>query len=127
MDPAFIAECQRQLEEEKRRLEAELANFATKDPKMRGDWDARFPAPPSAGAASSHSSQDEQADAFEEYEAERAQEQSLESRLVEVAGALGRIGDGTYGVCLACQRPILAERLSANPAAAYDIEHQPKS
>lgn len=127
MDPALSAELTRRLEEEKRRLEAELSLLATKDPKMRGDWDARFPSPPSGAPPSAHASQEEQADAFEEYETERAQEQSLESRLAEVDGALERIRANAYGTCRACGRTISEARLRANPAAEYDIEHQPKT
>jgi RNA polymerase-binding transcription factor DksA len=31
--------------------------------------------------------------------------------------ALGRLADGTYGVCERCGRPILAERMAARPTA----------
>ena len=112
--------------EEKNILEKELASFATKDPKMKDDWDAIFPAAPSPEAHAAHSSMDEQADIREEYESGLAQEQSLESRLAEVNRALERIQNNGFGACRTCRQPILEERLKANPAAEYDIEHQPK-
>lgn len=40
------------------------------------------------------------------------------SALAEVDAALARIEDGSYGVCVRCQQPILAERLEILPMAA---------
>lgn len=36
-----------------------------------------------------------------------------EERLVELDGALARLGDGSYGVCESCGQPIAPERLEA--------------
>jgi DnaK suppressor protein len=47
----------------------------------------------------------------------RAREQ-----LREVDAALGRLADGTYGVCTRCGRPIAAGRMSARPAATACID-----
>ena len=41
----------------------------------------------------------------------------LEQRLTEVDAALGRLADGTYGVCTGCGGPIAPARLEARPAA----------
>jgi DnaK suppressor protein len=50
---------------------------------------------------------------------------STESRqLGEVADALKRIEDGTYGKCERCQKEIPRKRLEAFPAARYCIECQ---
>lgn len=111
---------------EKRFLESELSAFAKRDPKMKGDWDTRFPERNEGAASSSHSAADEQADLREEFESRLAQEQSLETRLGAVEEALGRIAEQTYGRCLACGDNIPEERLAANPAAAYDMAHQPR-
>lgn len=50
---------------------------------------------------------------------ERAQVMALLRRaranLVDVDAALGRVRDGTYGVCESCGRPIPPERLDARP------------
>ncbi|MBI2055618.1 MAG: hypothetical protein HYT42_01865 [Candidatus Sungbacteria bacterium] len=113
------------LEKEKERLEKELLSFAAKDEKMPDNWQAGFPARETI-LTSSHSSQEEYADLREEFEAELAQEQALELRLREVNRALDRMTKGTYGKCKTCGSFISEARLAANPAAEYDIEHQPK-
>lgn len=125
MEPVTLEQLKKSLEDERARLTAELKSFAVPDPKMRGDWDTRFPAETEL-ASMSHAAQDEQADFREEYETEIAQEHALELRLREVEGALERIAGGTYGQCRSCGRAISEERLMANPAAEYDMEHQPR-
>lgn len=42
--------------------------------------------------------------------------------LAAIDAALGRIDDGTYGVCTSCGRPIAEERLEALPWAALCID-----
>lgn len=126
MEPRKLKQLKKSLEEERARLMAELKAFAAPDREIRGDWDTRFPASAEPAAASSHSAEEERADFREEYETEIAQEQALELRLREVEQALERIAAGTFGQCRHCGRPISEERLAANPAAEYDIGHQPK-
>jgi len=46
------------------------------------------------------------------------------AELREVEAALGRIADGTYGICVECDVPIPIARLEAYPAAARCIECQ---
>ena len=41
----------------------------------------------------------------------------------EIDGALARIQEGTYGVCVATGRPIGVSRLRAKPWAKYCIEY----
>jgi DnaK suppressor protein len=55
--------------------------------------------------------------AFSEAEADSAQ-------LDEVRLALGRIEDGTYGLCLVDEQPIPEPRLEAIPWARYCAKHQ---
>ena len=43
-------------------------------------------------------------------------------RLAEVDAAERRLDDGTYGVCLACGRPIAAGRLEVRPEARTCID-----
>ncbi len=125
MKPAKLEQLKQSLAEERTRLVAELASFAAPDPQTRGDWDTRFPRTPEL-ASMSHAAQDEQADLREEYETEIAQEHTLELRLAEVEAALKRIERGEFGQCRSCGRAIPEERLMANPAAAYDVAHQPR-
>jgi RNA polymerase-binding protein DksA len=49
-------------------------------------------------------------------------EENAEHLLVEIEAALGRIEDGTYGLCVACGRPIGEERLEALPYATLCID-----
>lgn len=50
--------------------------------------------------------------------------ESAEAELREVAHALAKLDNGTYGVCEECGRPIPDERLEARPATRFDLEHQ---
>lgn len=122
MDPDTRQELKNALEKERNILVAELQTIANPDPKMKGDWDARFPKfePVETG---SHSSLGSAADEVEEYETRLAEEHTLELRLLEVEKALNRIESDAYGNCAKCGRPIPLERLKANPAAEFDIEH----
>jgi DnaK suppressor protein len=46
------------------------------------------------------------------------------SLLRQVRGALGRIADGSFGVCLHCEEDISPKRLNAVPQTAYCITCQ---
>ena len=50
--------------------------------------------------------------------------ESLEVELADLAAALKKLDDGTYGICEACGKPIGDERLEALPAARFSIEDQ---
>lgn len=123
MQPLVLAELKKALEEERTRLIADLKTIARPHPGIAGEWDAAFPKfePEEAG---SHASQEEEADEVEEYETRLAAESSLETRLLAVNRALGRIAAGDYGKCSACGKPIPLERLRANPEAERDINHE---
>ena len=103
MDHSLKQQLKNLLEEERNRLERELAAIAAPDPAMKGDWDTVFPAGSPLASGASHSSQEEQADLREEFETGLAQEQSLESRLAEVKGAIARLETGAFGVCRAME------------------------
>lgn len=47
-------------------------------------------------------------------------------RIVELAAALGRVDDGTYGLCVRCGLPIPADRLDARPAATTHVHCAPR-
>lgn len=126
MNPSELEELKILLTKEKERLEGELSSFALRDPKMEGDWDTVFPKTTGLPSPLAHASQEEQADLREEFETETAQEHTLESRLQEVNRAIERMREGTFGQCRACGLAISAERLYANPAAEYDMAHQPR-
>lgn len=49
-----------------------------------------------------------------------------ERQLALIDAALGRLEDGSFGLCGACGRPIPEERLDALPSAALCIDCQRK-
>lgn len=51
-------------------------------------------------------------------------QEDVEGRLEDVARALEKLGDGTYGTCEVCGEAIPDERLEAVPAARYCVRHQ---
>ena len=57
---------------------------------------------------------------------ELQKEQSLlvneQALLTEVLGALKRIDEGTYGICVACGNPIPEKRLEVIPWASRDVK-----
>jgi DnaK suppressor protein len=50
--------------------------------------------------------------------------ENLQKWLAEVEGALQRLSEGRYGICVRCGKPINPERLAAIPATAYCIKCQ---
>jgi len=122
MDQATLAELKKYLEEKREKLVAELKSVAVTNPKVKGDWNARYPQF-ETGEYGSHSSLLEEADEFEEYEVRLEAEHSLESRLLGVNKALGSIEIGAYGKCSKCNQEIPLERLRANPAAEFCLAH----
>lgn len=122
LNPEILVELKNSLQEEHDKLVDGLASFA-KPGEVKGDWVSRFPKFESEENFSS-SQREEEADEVEEYEARLATEHSLESRLLEVKRALERIYTRQYGICLKCEQDISLERLKANPAAEYHVEHQ---
>ena len=55
--------------------------------------------------------------AFERQHTAALLEQAL-AQVAEIDAALGRLDDGTYGICARCGQPIGEDRLAARPAAA---------
>ena len=110
MDTEILNTLQEALKKEKLLLEQELSGIAAKDPKVAGDWDSKHPRVPEGN-------EEEAADEVEEYEERTLIEQTLETRLKEVASALAKIANNTYGACEKCGAQIQKERLVAVPSA----------
>lgn len=108
-NPSFLAQIKEKLEEEKERLEKELAKFTTKNPHVDGDYDATYP---EYGDKS-----DENAQEITQYLANKPLEMTLEKTLRDVVKSLARIADGTYGICKYCDEPIDEKRLLARPTS----------
>lgn len=116
LDPKFIEQQKKRLLEEQKDLQARLARFTTKDPKIKSNYKAKFP---------KYSAEDEtDAEDFEEsahevtdYTNNVGVENDLEVRLQQVTKALARIEEGHYGHCKNCKNQQSRERLEAEPAA----------
>lgn len=118
----ILVELKNSLQEEHDKLVGELVAFA-KPGLVKDDWVSKFPKFES-DENYSHAQKEEEADEVEEYEARLSTEHSLESRLLEVKNALERVRTSQYGICRKCGKEISLDRLKANPAAEYHVEHQ---
>lgn len=108
------------LEEEKKRLETELASVAERNPADKSDW---LPTPPPD--ITHEPDPIDAADEIEEYDDRISIERPLEEQLHKVVAALEAIKKGTYGECHVGGKahPIEHERLEANPSADTCILH----
>ncbi len=111
MDKDLIKKIEAKLKEKKTRLEAELASFTQKDPKVAGDYDTIFP------NFGTNQSSDEEATEVATYGNSLPIEYALELSLAEVNKALAKIAKGEYGQCEKCHQPIDPKRLEAMPEA----------
>ena len=99
----------------RRRLEAERDEARLRLARLTGDYTAVV-------AASRDSNADDEHDpegatiAFERSQIGALARQA-EHHITEVDAALGRLEDGTYGVCEDCGGPIAAGRLDVRPVA----------
>lgn len=100
------------IEEELSRVEAELATVGKE--VREGDWEGKET---ELDTMSAIADPNEAADKQEEYQTNRAINDTLEVRYNELKAALERIENGTYGICEASGEPIEEDRLEANPAA----------
>jgi DnaK suppressor protein len=106
-----------QLEEEKARLEGELASVGRPNPSNPADWEAV------PEDTSLESDPNDRADQMEEYGNNHAILKDLELRYQDVNDALARMDTGTYGTCETGGETIEEERLAADPAARTCIKH----
>ena len=106
----FLEEIGHKLLGEKERLEREL-NILDKD---NGPQGSVFP--------DYGDKEDENAAEVAEFEANMTIEQDLERSLRDIASALERVSNGTYGVCKYCQKPIDERRLRARPTSSSCVE-----
>ena len=108
----------KKLEEEKTRLEEELATIAKRNPDAPEDW---VVVPPDLNVM--RAAKEEMADQEEELENAASVEYNLESRLRDVNEALEKMRQGKYGICSVDGEPIDEARLRANPAAVTCVKH----
>ncbi|MCX6723566.1 MAG: TraR/DksA C4-type zinc finger protein [Candidatus Staskawiczbacteria bacterium] len=110
MDKKLIEELKKKLETQKESLQKELKSFANEDPKIKHNWDTRYP-------NREDGDKDDQADEVQEYDNALSLEYSLELKLKDVNMALEKMENGTYGVCENCGKKIDEKRLLACPEA----------
>ena len=98
------------LEEEKARLEAELATVARRNPAAGNDWEPM-------AVDQAEADPNLEADHMQRFGENVAIAEDLEVRYKDVQDALARIAAGTYGTCKVGGEEIEQERLDADPAA----------
>ena len=111
MDKKILEQIEKKLKEKQAKIEKELASFAEKDEKIKGDYDTRFP------DFGTHQSPDEAALDVSAFASTLPIEYALELRLADVNKALEKIKKGGYGKCEKCNKPIDLKRLEAMPEA----------
>ncbi|MDD5145450.1 MAG: TraR/DksA C4-type zinc finger protein [Candidatus Pacebacteria bacterium] len=120
MDKKIVLDLQKKLEKEKAGLEEQLKKFATKDEKLSGDWDTKYPR--LDGNESGSGSLEIAADEVEQYGSLLPVEHSLEIRLKNVNLALEKIKKGNYGICEKCKKEIPSDRLKVSPESRFCIK-----
>lgn len=110
MNSKLIDELKEKLEAERKNIQTELESFASEDPNLKHNWDARYP-------NREDGDKDDEADEVQEYDNMLSVEHSLELKLKDVKSALDKIANGTYGICENCGKEITEERLLACPEA----------
>lgn len=111
-------EFKERLEKEQELLQKELATLGTQNPNNPADWQPKKPDGEEFGA-----DRNDNADIAEAMHENNASLNELEGRLGNVARALKKIEEGTYGICEVSGEPIEIERLTANPAARTSMQH----
>jgi len=101
--------------EDQKRLETELSDLGTQDPKHPTHFDPTYP-------ESGGNSVDDNAAEVSEYADELSIDARLESELRDVQKALGLIEKGEYGTCKYCKKEIDLKRLEARPASSSCID-----
>ncbi|MFH1036566.1 MAG: TraR/DksA C4-type zinc finger protein [Patescibacteria group bacterium] len=120
MDKKAADELKQKLEQERNAVEEHLKKFATKDEKIAGDWDTRFPKLDAHSIGSS--GLETAADEVEEYSTLLPVEHSLEIRLKNINTALEKIEKGGYGKCEKCGKEIPSERLEVSPESRFCLD-----
>ena len=115
MDKKLLEKLKEQLTSQKKSLQKELESFADQDPKLKHNWDTRYP-------NREDGDKDEEADEVQEYDNKLSVEYSLELKLKDVTIALEKIEKSGYGICEKCGKKIDEERLLACPEAKTCIK-----
>ena len=99
------------LEEEKKRLTAQMSDLLAQDPFSNTD------------RAMDKASSDTEASDESSHDRFAAMVDEVKAKLTDVDGALFRIADGTYGYCTKCGDLIDTDRLAILPTATLCLKH----
>ncbi len=119
MEKNILKDLHLKLCSERDSLRKELQGFATEDPKLKNDWDSRFP---DYGKNSESQAMEEAASEVEEYSTRLPIEHKLELRLRDINLALEKMEKENYGICEKCKKKISLERLMVCPEAKMCIK-----
>lgn len=111
------------LEEAAARLREERSALRARVSQLTDDMAGFFEASRNSNADDEHDAEG-QTIAYARAQLSAVTDQARAS-LQEVEAALARVGDGTYGVCEVCGRPVSAARLQARPTARTCVDHAP--
>ena len=100
MNKEILQKLEEKLKQDKQEIEEKMKTFATKDKKLKGDWDTNFPQYSEGG---SDSDLDIAAEEVEEYSNLLPVEHILEIRLGNINSALKKIRTDKYGTCEKCK------------------------
>ena len=116
IDESVLQELREKLEDEGYAIEQQISERAKKD--ETGNW---------TGSVDEENGEESErvdtADNLEELGINVAVVEDLEQRERDIADALDRMDDGSYGLCEECGEEIPVERLEAEPIARMCIEH----
>jgi RNA polymerase-binding transcription factor DksA len=112
-----IKHFKQKLEEQKKRLEAQMGSIGRSNPNVPGDWE---PIPSETGTEADLA---DQAEVVMSRESNTAILADLEARYDTIIAALKRIDDGKYGKCEVCGEEIEEKRLEADPSATTCKKH----
>src|SRR5512141_652353 len=99
------------LEEEKKRLTAQISDLSAQDPFSDPD------------RSTDKAASDMEASAESSHDRFAAMTDEVKAKLSEIDGALSRIADGSYGYCSVCGDMIDTDRLSIIPTATLCLKH----
>ncbi len=103
------------LEEEKVRLETELARFTHRNPMgSKTNFDANL--------INNSENEDDSASEVAQFSDNLSVEDELEKALRDVVSALKQVAKGDYGICKYCHQPIDERRLVARPTSSSCIQ-----
>lgn len=102
------------LEKEESEILSELADFAQKDPNVKGGFIVPFP--------NEGNTVDENAREIAEFERMKVLKDNLQKKLNDIRATIKKIKEGIYGKCETCSVSIGSTRLKAMPAARFCID-----